>query len=195
MIDTNTLKKASPIIVVNNPIFSTTKNTTTGQRCGNIEWATVKEVSSSDDFDGDTDDDTDDSDDDPDPSIKHQSSIEEFWSIIKSLNWTNVSDGLINSKITIKVLESLTHKQRNIFANLYQEYYDKLNDILKKDDMFARNSICTQAERDKIISHIIALGEIQYETLSHDMEFCQYFIVNKECQSLRMCMPVELLKN
>ena len=115
-----------------------------------------------------------------------------FWTIIESIHWRNMSDGGINARATLAIINKLTELDRRIFKVKYTEFYNMMKNRLDIDDMFTRNGIITQFEIAKIVSHVIALGRDIFTTLFEDLAFFQFLIETGECQSFDSCLPNDL---
>jgi hypothetical protein len=109
-----------------------------------------------------------------------------FWDIVKSLNWHNYSDGAISADSVGRVFRNLTPASLDNFQIGYANSYRNLDRILTADGMFDRN---ITAVRSTVISHVIALGENQYNVLSTDLDLLQFLVEVGECQSLNDKIP------
>jgi hypothetical protein len=58
--------------------------------------------------------------------------------------------------------------------------------------MFNRNNIVSVAEQAKIVSHVIAGGRDQFNTLFNDLEFLQFLILDNQCASFDAVLPVDM---
>lgn len=110
---------------------------------------------------------------------------EAFWGIIARLQWRNRSDGVMTARHVQNVVGILPPARKNLFRAHYKYMYDRLNRVLELDGTVERNN----GDASTIISHVIALGRDQYNTLSDDMELLQFLIITGECQSLDDMLP------
>lgn len=114
---------------------------------------------------------------------------EAFWKIISGLNWHNISDGIINPVTIRNIIAKYSPAHQVIFKECYANLFGILKERLETDGMFTRNGINDDDEKARIVSHVIALGQNQFNTLLDDMEILQFLITSNECQSLHDLLP------
>jgi hypothetical protein len=112
-----------------------------------------------------------------------------FWEIIGRLQWHNASDGAIPRGNVDAVFRGLSAVDALTFKTEYENIFNGAMDFLNADGMFDRNGANGHADRAKIVSHIIALGEDQYTTLVGDPAILQFLVEAGECQSLNALLP------
>lgn len=118
--------------------------------------------------------------------------IDGFWTIIDSFTWRNKSDGAIDKRFIEKYFSKLSKQKYDSFREHYKHFYNQMHDSLEKDRVFTRNNIKTSTDEARIISHAVALGRSQYDTLLDDHYIFQFLIENDECQSFDSCLPDDI---
>lgn len=117
---------------------------------------------------------------------------EEFWKIINGLQWKNTSDGYINAARIRNTFSQFSRDKLFLFTEKYNELFELMTNRLELDGMFERNEVHSLVDRAKIVSHAIAMGRDQYQTLFDDLPIYQFLIESGECQSLDVLLPEEL---
>lgn len=115
-----------------------------------------------------------------------------FWTIISSLNWRNMGEGVANAAAARRVINNLKPANRAVFKDMYKFYFMMLNGLLVTDGMFDRNNIDTFEDKAKIVSHVIGLGHDTFETMMADLAFLQFLVEAGECQSLDAALPDDI---
>lgn len=115
-----------------------------------------------------------------------------FWKMITQFEWRNRSDGIINARTIQNIMARQTPLQRDLFKEMYNRHFDMMRERLELDDMFERNGINRLDDRAKVVSHAIAMGQEQFNTLLDDPAFFQFFIETGECQSLDCHLPADM---
>jgi hypothetical protein len=116
----------------------------------------------------------------------------DFWTAIDSFAWRNRSDGAVNKRFIDNYFNNVSKQRRDSFREHYANVYDLMRESLEKDRIFVRNNIKTSVDEACIISHAIALGRSQYDTLIDDHHIFQFLIENDECQSFDSCLPHDI---
>ena len=112
--------------------------------------------------------------------------------------WWHSSDGATLGKVTLMPrvcviwLMGYPLMDRRIFKEKYKEFYLMMQEVLINDGMFERNAVNTSADKAKIISHTIAMGNEVFMTMFADMAFLQFLIEAGECQSLDAYLPNDI---
>ena len=103
---------------------------------------------------------------------------EMFWDDIAKLNWTDVSDGIINVKskrINISNFDKFKHELDNNIKVLRDKYVSENHHIIYD---------LTKKEINAFLSHIVAKGPIFYNAVLDDIAFADYLIETHEYQDL-----------
>lgn len=119
-------------------------------------------------------------------------STEIFWKIIATFDWSNTSNGHPNVNDVVNKVNKLQPNMKKLFTNHYQQKYQMLHDKLAHDGMFERTGLRTRQDQAKVVSHAIALGHDQFETLFDDFEIFQFLIEANECLSLNAILPMDI---
>lgn len=134
----------------------------------------------------------------PEDQVEHLNNMSEyektemFWNLIQAFQWRNASDGAVNARAIQNTVNQYSPLQRKLFTDMYNHHYDAMKVRLEADGMFERNEVRTLQDQAKVISHAIAMGMDQFNTLFADPEFYQFFIESGECQSLDMLLPADM---
>lgn len=134
----------------------------------------------------------------PEHQVEHLNNMSEyektemFWNLIQAFQWRNASDGAVNARTIQNTINQYSPLQRKLFADTYNQHYEAMKGRLEADGMFERNGVRTLQDQAKVISHAIAMGMDQFNTLFADPEFYQFFIDSGECQSLDMLLPADM---
>ncbi len=115
-----------------------------------------------------------------------------FWNIIETFNWHNASNGHPNVNDITSKIRKLSPGMKKLFTEQYRQKYQLLNDRMVQDGMFGRAGLNTRQDQAKVVSHAIALGREQFETLYDDFEIFQYLIGANECVSLNAILPMDI---
>lgn len=106
-----------------------------------------------------------------------------FWQIIRSFDWPNKSHQ-VNT-----IVSHLPDIRRQKFKEIYSALCRDMDARFEAFGLFRANNINIPAMRAKVVSHCIALGRDQYESILDGPEFAQYFIDENECVSLDDLLP------
>jgi hypothetical protein len=94
-----------------------------------------------------------------------------FWSIIKNMFWRDRSDCVIDITRTKAQLGS----NMSFVKSMYSVFANPLKTKLQANAEFANNNL-SDAEVDKVVSHIIASGESTYKAIFDEPSICLYLI-------------------
>jgi hypothetical protein len=113
-----------------------------------------------------------------------------FWDTIRKLEWKYASDGIVNGAAVKSVFTHMPLHMKAIFRDVYSAKVILMMRAVENDGLFPRNGVNLLEDKIKIVSHIIAMGQDQYNSI--DMELLQYFVQQGECQSLDARLPDDL---
>lgn len=113
-----------------------------------------------------------------------------FWQIIASIGWKNRSEAAGRNSRAAAALNKLTPAQRNTFVEGYQRAFTATLQIPRVADTLREWQRAGQYRAPAaVVSHIIALGEEQYNTICSDDIFLQYIVAESEFENFHMHLP------
>lgn len=113
-----------------------------------------------------------------------------FWQIIASIGWKNRSEAAGRNSRAAAALNKLTPSQRNTFVEGYQRAFTATLQIPRVADTLREWQRSGQYRTPAaVVSHIIALGEEQYNTICSDDIFLQYIVAESEFENFHMHLP------
>lgn len=119
-----------------------------------------------------------------DPATREQ----HFWRIIELCTWRNRSDG---APTMPRNLFDIPAAARQSWREVYEQHYESARAVLEGDGLFRRNRM-NSTDQARCISHIIAMGRDQYETLLNALDVVAFLWENNECQSFDSRLPDDL---
>lgn len=109
------------------------------------------------------------------------SDIEVFWHVISQNRWVNRSDG---TPPVNEIKRRISNLSDNNSRSFIKEYEDILTTTrLVFADLYLKHNVRDEESQKKIASHVIALGQDQYQTFMDSLDLVEFFIMAGECIS------------
>ena len=94
---------------------------------------------------------------------------EEFWKFVDEIGWKDRSQGTNHCS----AFDDINVASFNSFKKHFWKYFNELKEVFEEKNIFdSLERELDEKERDALISHIIAKGQIYYATIMKEPYFC-----------------------
>lgn len=116
----------------------------------------------------------------PEPELTGSDS-DIFWAVISRFQWRNATDGAPPVNEAKNVIKRLSDDNYKAFKREYDAVLHTTRIVLH--DIFVSRNIGDEAGQIKVASHIMALGQDQYQTCMDCIDIVEFFIDNRDCSA------------